>query len=150
MEADVPRGWRLQRDFLYDPKLPRPRPRCGREEVRGLSWTASSHRADLNYIFNEMLGELSLGHTYIVGGDTPETKRSRAACSGPTSASRTAGTVSATSIRARTGTRTPRPADAARRQRQGGEYLLAVNGKDVKATDNLYKAFEATAGKPVR
>src|SRR5262249_16726788 len=30
-----------------------------------------------------------------------------------------------------------------------GEYLLAVNGKELKDADNLYKAFEATAGKAV-
>jgi tricorn protease len=30
-----------------------------------------------------------------------------------------------------------------------GEYILAVNGKDVPATENLYKFFEATAGKIV-
>ncbi len=28
-----------------------------------------------------------------------------------------------------------------------GDYILAVNGKDVPATENLYKFFEATAGK---
>src|SRR5919202_109970 len=28
-----------------------------------------------------------------------------------------------------------------------GEYLLAVNGKELKGTDNVYRAFEATAGK---
>src|SRR5262249_22660533 len=30
-----------------------------------------------------------------------------------------------------------------------GEYLLAVNGRDVKGTDNLYRLFEATAGKSI-
>ncbi|MEJ0056415.1 MAG: S41 family peptidase [Bacteroidota bacterium] len=30
-----------------------------------------------------------------------------------------------------------------------GDYILAVNGKDVPATENLYKFFEATAGKIV-
>src|SRR5436309_1587495 len=31
-------------------------------------------RGDLNYLFGEMLGELSLGHVYVSGGDTPEVK----------------------------------------------------------------------------
>jgi tricorn protease len=30
-----------------------------------------------------------------------------------------------------------------------GEYLLAVNGRDLRASDNLYSLFEETAGKPV-
>src|ERR1700761_3581429 len=32
---------------------------------------------------------------------------------------------------------------------QEGEYLLAVNGKELKAPDNPYRPFEATAGKAV-
>jgi tricorn protease len=30
-----------------------------------------------------------------------------------------------------------------------GDYLLAVNGRDVKSTDNVYKFFESTAGKQI-
>ena len=33
---------------------------------------------------------------------------------------------------------------------QEGEYLLAVNGREVRATDNVFSFFEATAGKSVR
>ena len=32
---------------------------------------------------------------------------------------------------------------------QEDEYLLAVNGRDIRATDNVYSFFEATAGKSV-
>jgi tricorn protease len=32
---------------------------------------------------------------------------------------------------------------------QEGEYLLAVNGREVRSTDNLYQFFEATAGRSV-
>src|SRR5262249_34422815 len=30
-----------------------------------------------------------------------------------------------------------------------GEYLLAVNGRELRATDNVYRAFEGTADRPV-
>src|SRR6185503_1726438 len=30
-----------------------------------------AHRADLNYILGEMIGELSTSHTYVGGGDSP-------------------------------------------------------------------------------
>ena len=33
---------------------------------------------------------------------------------------------------------------------QEGEYLLAVNGRELRATDNVYSFFEATSGKQVR
>jgi len=32
---------------------------------------------------------------------------------------------------------------------QEGEYLLAVNGRELRATDNVYSFFEATSGKQV-
>jgi tricorn protease len=65
--------WRIERDFFYDPNL------------HGLDWQAMSkkyepylgtleHRDDLNYLFNEMLGELSVGHLYVQGGDSPNPK----------------------------------------------------------------------------
>lgn len=30
-----------------------------------------------------------------------------------------------------------------------GEYLISVNGREVRATDNVYKYFESTAGKQI-
>ncbi|MGH9330529.1 MAG: PDZ domain-containing protein, partial [Vicinamibacterales bacterium] len=32
---------------------------------------------------------------------------------------------------------------------QEGEYLLSVNGRDLRASDNVYSFFEATSGKSV-
>src|SRR6516164_5643239 len=65
--------WRIERDFLYDPGF------------HGVDLKATSKRflpylehvasrRDLNYLFQEMLGEFSLGHVYVTGGDTPEPK----------------------------------------------------------------------------
>ena len=74
----------------------------------------------------------------------------RADCSGATSRSRTGVTASRASSTARTGTRV-----CARRSRspastsQAGEYLLAVNGRDLTASDNVYGRFENTADKSV-
>jgi tricorn protease len=58
--------WRIERDFFYDPGH------------HGLDLQATAkkyepylnslaHRADLNYLFTEMLGELSVGHLYVGG-----------------------------------------------------------------------------------
>ena len=65
-------AWRLQRDFFYDPAStdwtsPPPRKSTSR------SSTASRSRADLNYLFNEMLGELTVGHMFVPAA----TRRSR-------------------------------------------------------------------------
>src|SRR5208337_2674767 len=69
--------WRDERDFLYDPGL------------HGLSLEAAkkkyepylnglSSREDLNYLFEEMLGDITIGHMFVGGGDRPEPKRVRA------------------------------------------------------------------------
>jgi tricorn protease len=63
--------WRIQRDFLYDPNH------------HGLDIVAAEKkyapylnglggRADLNYLFDEMLGEVTIGHMFISGGDVPQ------------------------------------------------------------------------------
>jgi tricorn protease len=67
-------SWRQMRDFFYAPNM------------HGLDWEAVrqkyaplvkyvNHRSDLTYILGEMIGELSIGHTYVGGGDTPDVKR---------------------------------------------------------------------------
>ncbi len=61
-------AWRIQRDWFYD------------ENMHGVDWQAMfdkyqpfvagcGTRSDLNYLIGEMIGELNIGHTYIYGGD---------------------------------------------------------------------------------
>jgi tricorn protease len=67
-------AWRIVRDFFYDPNY------------HGLDLEATAgkyapyvdtlaHRADLNYLFQEVFGELSVGHLYVSGGDVPNPNR---------------------------------------------------------------------------
>lgn len=62
--------WRIQRDFFYD------------RNMHGVDWPAMwtrwsaflphvRHRADLNLVIGEMMGELCCGHEYVDGGETP-------------------------------------------------------------------------------
>ena len=61
-------AWRQMRDFFYDPGM------------HGVDWKAMqkkyaaflpyvNHRNDLTYLIGELIGELSIGHAYINGGD---------------------------------------------------------------------------------
>lgn len=61
-------GWRIFRDWFYV------------YNMHGVDWNKMrdkyakllpyvSHRADLDYIFGEMVGELNVGHTYVNWGD---------------------------------------------------------------------------------
>jgi len=66
--------WRIERDFLYDPNH------------HGLNIVAAEKkyapylkgaggRADVNHLFDEMLGEITIGHMFIAGGDVPQPKK---------------------------------------------------------------------------
>ncbi|HEY9420088.1 MAG TPA: PDZ domain-containing protein, partial [Thermoanaerobaculia bacterium] len=142
--------WRMQRDFFYDPGL------------HGLDLAAAmkryepyldsvGHRSDLNALFNDMLGELSVGHLFISGGDAPEIPRVKGGLLGAdyeiaNGRYRFARVYNGEnwnpSLRA--------PLTQPGVNVKAGEYLLAVNGRELKATDNVHAFFEATAGKAIR
>ena len=134
MEADVLAGLAHRARLPVRPRPSRPRPRDDPKRNTSPIWTALASRDDLNYLFEEMLGELTVGHMYVGGGDRPEVDdRSRAACSARTTRSRTAAIGSRTSTTARTGTRSCGAADQPGVNVKAGEYLLAVNGQRTHA-----------------
>ncbi len=61
-------AWRLFRDYFYVENMHGYDWRAIGERYRALL-PAVTHRSDLNYVLTEMVGELSTGHTYIMGGD---------------------------------------------------------------------------------
>lgn len=67
-------SWRQMRDFFYVPNL------------HNIDWESMKHkyevllphchhRHDLNYIIGELIAELNVGHAYVGGGHMPELKR---------------------------------------------------------------------------
>lgn len=142
--------WRMQRDFFYDPGL------------HGLDLAAAKkryepyldgigHRHDLNAVFNDMLGEITVGHLTVGGGDAPETSTVPGGLLGADYETangryRFARVYNGESwnpdLRA--------PLTQPGVNVKAGEYLLAVNGRQLKATDNVHAFLEATAGKAVR
>ena len=101
--------WRIERDFFYDPShhgLD-----LGEDPRRNTPPTsrASRSRDDLTYLFEECPGRADgRPHVRRRGRPPRAARRSRAACSAPTTRSRTAATASPGSTTARTGTRASR------------------------------------------
>jgi tricorn protease len=142
-------AWRIQREFFYDPNL------------HGLDLAAAikryepylesvQSRRDLNYVFADMMGEITVGHLGVGGGDVPETKTIQTGLLGADYAIENGryrfsrvydGENWNPDLKA--------PLTQPGVNVQPGEYLLAVNGRDLRATDNVYSFFEATAGKSV-
>ncbi|HLJ96222.1 MAG TPA: PDZ domain-containing protein [Gemmataceae bacterium] len=139
--------WRIERDFLYDPNAHGLDLAAAEKKYQPyLSGLGSRH--DLSLLMEEMLGELCLGHVYIAGGDNPIPPDSKTGLLG---ADYTVDQGRYRFARVYRGEswnpdlRAPllQPGAGVKQ----GEYLLAVNGKDLRGDDNVYRLFEGTAGK---
>ena len=141
--------WRIERDFFYAPNY------------HGLDLKATEkkyepyvqalvHRSDLNYLFQEMLGELTVGHLYVSGGDIPDPKRVPGGLLGAdykieNGRYRFAKVFNGENWNPQLRAPLTQPGVNV----VAGEYLLAVKGRDVTAADDINSLFEATAGKQV-
>ena len=61
-------AWRVQRDFFYDPDFHGLDLKAAEARYRPFLDGIAS-RADLNYLFQEMLGNMTVGHHNSGGGD---------------------------------------------------------------------------------
>ncbi|HUB82290.1 MAG TPA: PDZ domain-containing protein [Bryobacteraceae bacterium] len=141
--------WRIERDFFYDPHY-HGLDLATAEERYGVYLSGLASRDDLNYLFTEMLGNLTVGHMFLGGGDTPEVKHVQTGLLGADYKIEN-GRYRFTHIfngeNWNPGTRAPLTQPGV--DVSTGDYLLAVNGRDLRATDNIYSFFEETAGKTV-
>jgi tricorn protease len=142
-------AFRLERDFFYDPGF-HGLDLAAAERKYAAYLPGIASRADLNYIFEDAMGELTVGHLFVRGGDGPEVKRIPV------------GLLGADYIIENGRYRFSRIYDGENWNPQlhapltqpgvsvaEGEYLLAVNGHEVRGTDNVYSFFEETANKSV-
>ena len=139
--------WRIERDFFYDPKL------------HGLNLdTASKHyqpylenvgsRVDFSYLLSEMLGEISVGHMYIRTPADPPSDEGRVGLLG---ADYTVESGRYRFSRIYQGENWNPELRAPLTQPgvnvQEGEYLLAVNGRELQGSDEVFELFAGTADK---
>ncbi len=144
-------AWRLQRDFFYDPGL------------HGVDWDLMwtrysellpyvSHGADFTYLVGELIAELNAGHAYARPGDRPQHPRIGTGLLGCDFA------LDAASGRYRFDrVLTERdwngggdtPLFGPGRNVSAGEYLLAVNGIELRAPQNPYSLFIDQVGEQV-
>ncbi|HUE23938.1 MAG TPA: PDZ domain-containing protein [Bryobacteraceae bacterium] len=142
-------AWRIERDFFYDPKF------HGLDlaatEKRYLPYLENvQSRADLNYLFSEMLGELTIGHLFVAGGDFPEVKHVETGLLGAdykieNGRYRFARVYNGENWNPEMKAPLTQPGVNV----VAGDYLLAVGGREVRGADNIYSFFEGTAGKSV-
>ncbi len=142
--------WRIERDFFYTPNL-HGLNLAQAEQKYAPYLLGAGGRADVNYLFEEMLGEMTVGHMFIDGGDAPQPARVK-------------GGLLAADYRIENGRyRFARiyngeawypalraPLTQPGQQVNVGEYLLEVNGHDVRPPADVSSFFENTAGRQTR
>jgi tricorn protease len=101
-------------------------------------------------LFDEILGHLTLGHTYVGGGDTPQARAVPGGLLGADFRVEYGRYRFARVYDGENWNPTLRaPLTAPGVNVKAGEYLLAVNGRELRGTDNIYAFFESTANKNV-
>jgi tricorn protease len=140
-------GWRIQRDYLYVKNL-HGSDWPAMKKMYGALLPSVNHRADLNYLLDMMGAELAIGHSFVRGGDIPEAQ--------PTSAGLLGADFTVENGRYRIAKvydaeswnpdlRAPLAAPGV--DVHPGEYLLAVNGVELRESDNVYRLLDGTANR---
>ena len=140
-------GWRNQRDYFYVPNL------------HGTDWVKDKamygpmlpyvmHRADLNYLLDMMGAETAIGHSYVRGGDMPDVPQVQGGLLGADVAVES-GRYKVTRIFDNESwnpeLRSPLAVPGV--NVNVGDFILAINGIELKAPDNIYRLLDGTANR---
>jgi len=144
-------GWRIYRDWFYV------------KNMHGVNWEAMykkyrplvnyvSHRADLDYIFGELVSELNVGHCYVHWGDFKRPKRIDTGLLGAElKADKKAGRYRIVKIyKGENWNKELRsPLTEQGINVKEGDYIIKLNKHEVTIKDNPYKFLENTVGKRI-
>jgi tricorn protease len=140
-------GWRNERNNLYV------------KNMHGSDWPKMkemyaqllpyvNHRSDLNYLMDNMGAEIAIGHSYVRGGDIPEVPTANGGMLGAdftvdNGRYKIAKIYDAESWNPELRAPLAMPGNNVRT----GDYLLAVNGVELRAPDNVFRLLDGTANK---
>ena len=140
-------AYRYEKDYFYDPNM------------HGRDWKAVykryaplvpfiKHRSDLNYILDQVNGELSVGHSFVGGGDFPSVERAQVGMLGAdVAADKNGWKINRIYTTESWNPGLSGPLDAPGLNIKEGYYIVGINGKEISADDNIYKHLDGTKGK---
>jgi tricorn protease len=145
-------SWRQMRDFFYLPNM------------HGVDWKAQgdkyaelvkyvNDRNDLTYIIGELIGELSIGHSYVGGGEKPQPERIKTGLLGAEiSKDKASGYFKINKILKGQNWdgQVKSPLTEIGVNANEGDFILEVDGKPVNNMNNIYEALVNKAGKQVK
>ncbi len=139
-------AWRYERDYFYDPNM------------HGRDWEVVydrysplvpyiKHRTDLTYVLDQVNGELSVGHSFVGGGDYPSTEKN------------TIGVLGADLVAEKGRWKIDRiytteswnpglssPLDEPGLKVENGNYIVGINGKELASDEDPYRLLDGTSG----
>jgi tricorn protease len=144
--------WRRYRDWFYV------------SNMHGYDWVALreqykpllqyvAHRSDLNYVISEMISELTVQHAYVEGGDFQIPPRPRVGLPGARfELDKAIGRYRIAKIFEGQNEEDiyRSPLTEIGVNASVGEYVLAIDGEDLKGTDDLYRLLRNKADNPVQ
>lgn len=143
--------WRRYRDFFYA------------ENMHGYDWEALgrqyrpllahvAHRSDLNYVISEMVAELTVQHAYIAGGDWTAPERPKVALAGARFERDPASGRFRIAKIFRGQNEEPiyrSPLTEIGVNVSEGDYVLAIDGEELRGDDDPYRLLRHQAERPV-
>ncbi len=140
-------AWRYERDYFYDPGM------HGRDWNKVYKRYAPlipfvKHRADLNYILDQVNGELSVGHSFVGGGDFPTIDRAKGGLLGADFTARQGKwQIKRIYTSESWNPGLNGPLDQPGMNIKAGHYLVGINNQEITDKDNIYKYLDGTTGK---
>jgi tricorn protease len=140
-------GWRNQRDYLYV------------KNMHGADWPAMkeiygqllpyvNHRADLNYLLDMMGAEIAIGHSFVRGGDIPTVPTSPAGLLGADfTIDHDRYKIARIYDTENWNPELKAPLAGPGIDVSPGDYIVAINGVELKAPDNIYRLLDGTANR---
>ncbi len=142
-------SWRMEKEYFYDPNM------------HGLDWQAIydryrpmlahvGRREDLTALIVEMIAEMQVGHNRTGGGDTHREQGTETGLLGANfrvdnGRYQISRVYSGESWNPFVDAPLATPGNAAGE----GEYILAINGRNLTAADNIFEYLQGTSGKQV-
>ncbi len=109
-----------------------------------------AHRADLNFLLGELVGELNCGHTYVLPGELPEVPRDEVGVLGcELEAADGHYRIKTVFDGENWNDSTRNPLRAPGVDVSAGDYLLAIDGHSLTSDDNPYRFLDGKAGHTV-
>ncbi len=140
-------AWRYERDYFYDPN------------IHGRDWNEVykryaplvpyiKHRSDLTYVLDQVNGELSVGHSFVFGGDVPETEKSQVGLLGADfEIESNRWKIKRIYTSENWNPELSGPLDQPGLKIKEGYYIVGINGKELTGNQNIYEFLDGTLSK---